>query len=152
LVTKGRRHSDYRFLSNVALADIAFVVRADSLPPLLESAARALTEVMVDRKTVLGRVVRKIELRSPTVDRLLYDFLTELIVIKDVDSLLFKDFKVSVASGPEERLACEARGEEIDRERHALRNDVKAVTMHMFGVKRAKGRAGRWEATVVLDI
>ena len=153
LVTKGGRHSDYRFLSNIALADIAFVARADSLPSLFESAARALTEVMVDRKTVVGRVARRIEVRSPTVDRLLYDFLTELIVIKDVDSLLFKDFRVSIASGREEqKLTCEMRGEEIDRERHALRNDVKAVTMHMFGVKKARGKAGRWEATVVLDI
>jgi SHS2 domain-containing protein len=148
----GRRHSDYRFLSNIALADIAFVARADSLQSLFESAARALTEVMVDRKTVVGRVGRRIEVTSPTVDRLLYDFLTELIVVKDVDSLLFKDFRVSIASGPEDRLTCEMRGEEIDRERHALRNDVKAVTMHMFGVKKPRGKAGRWEATVVLDI
>jgi SHS2 domain-containing protein len=152
LVSTGRRHSDYRFLSNIAIADIAFVVRGDSLPSLFESAARALTEVMVDRKTVVGRVDRRVELRSPTVDRLLYDFLTELIVIKDVDSLLFKDFKVSVVSASEPRLSCEMRGEEIDRERHALRNDVKAVTMHMFGVKKVEGRGGRWEATVVLDI
>ena len=56
MVGKGGRHSDYRFLSNIALADIAFVARADSLPSLFESAARALTEVMVDRKTVVGRV------------------------------------------------------------------------------------------------
>ena len=48
-------------------------------------------------------------------------------------------------------LDCVMLGEEIDRERHALRNDVKAVTMHMFGVKK-KGRRGWWEATVVLDI
>ena len=149
---KGSRRSDYRFLSKVALADVAFVARADSLPSLFESAARALTEVMVDRKTVVGRVERTIELASPTVDRLLYDFLTELIVIKDVDSLLFKDFRVSIAPGRERRLKCQMRGEEIDRERHALRNDVKAVTMHMFGVKEPRGKAGRWEATVVLDI
>jgi SHS2 domain-containing protein len=152
LVSPVRRHSDYRFLSNIALADIAFVARADSLPSLFECAARALTEVMVDRRTVVGRVERRIEIKSPTVDRLLYDFLTELIVIKDVDSLLFKDFRVSISSGREQKLVCEMHGEEIDRERHALRNDVKAVTMHMFGVKRAKGKAGRWEATVVLDI
>jgi SHS2 domain-containing protein len=152
LVSKGRRRSDYRFLSNIALADIAFVARGDSLPSLFESAARALTEVMVDRKTVVVRLERRITLSSPTVDRLLYDFLTELIVIKDVDSLLFKDFKVSIVSGKAMGLTCEMRGDEIDRERHALRNDVKAVTMHMFGVKKAAGKGGRWEATVVLDI
>ncbi len=152
MVSKGRRRSDYRFLSNIALADIAFVARGDSLPSLFESAARALTEVMVDRKTVVVRLERRITLSSPTVDRLLYDFLTELIVIKDVDSLLFKDFKVSIVSGKAMGLTCEMRGDEIDRERHALRNDVKAVTMHMFGVKKAAGKGGRWEATVVLDI
>ena len=152
MVSKGRRHSDYRFLSNIALADVAFVARADSLPSLFESAARALTEVMVDRRTVVGRLPRRIELRSPTVDRLLYDFLTELIVMKDVDSLLFKDFKVAIVPGLEPRLSCEMRGEEIDRERHGLRNDVKAVTMHMFGVKKVGGHAGGWEVTVVLDI
>jgi SHS2 domain-containing protein len=152
LVQGARRRSDFRYLSNIALADIAFVARGDSLPSLFESAARALTEVMVDRRTLVGRVERRIEVGSPTIDRLLYDFLTELIVIKDVDSLLFKDFQVSIVPGTEPRLTCETRGEEIDRERHVLRNDVKAVTMHMFGVKRPKGRRGRWEATVVLDI
>jgi SHS2 domain-containing protein len=40
-------------------------------------------------------------------------------------------------------------GEAINRERHRLRNDAKAVTMHMFGVKR---EGGLWKATVVLDI
>ncbi len=153
MVTKGTpRRSGFRFLSNIALADIAFVARGDSLPSLFEAAARALTEVMVDKRSLVGRVDRRIELRSPTLDRLLYDFLTELIVIKDVDSLLFKDFKVSITSGKEQRLACEMHGEEIDRERHVLRNDVKAVTMHMFEVKEPANKGGRWEATVVLDI
>jgi SHS2 domain-containing protein len=152
LVSQGGRHSDYRFLSNIALADVAFVARGDSLPSLFEAAARALTDVMVDRRTVVGRVERRIQVKSPSVDRLLYDFLTELIVIKDVDSLLFKDYKVSIASRRGHALACVMRGEEIDRDRHALRNDVKAVTMHMFEVKKEQGRRGWWEATVVLDI
>ena len=145
-MTAGRHHSDYRFLSNIALADIAFVARGDSLPALFESAARALMAVMVDGRTVVGRVERTIEISSPSIDRLLYDFLTELIVIKDVDSLLFKALKVTIRSGPkseEQTLTCVMRGEEIDRERHALRNDVKAVTMHMFGVNRR--REELWE-------
>jgi SHS2 domain-containing protein len=153
MASAGRRHSDYRYLSKIALADIAFVARGDSLPSMFESAARALTEVMVDRRTLAGRVERRTDVASPTVDRLLYDFLTELIVIKDVDSLLFKEFKVTILPGKAKRLTCQMRGEEIDRERHALRNDVKAVTMHMFGVKKAARKGGgRWEATVVLDI
>ncbi len=152
MVSKGRRRSDYRFLSNIALADIAFVARGVALPSLFEAAARALTEVMVDRRTIVARVERTIRVASPSIDRLLYDFLTELIVIKDVDSLLFKEFKVTILPGKENRLTCKMKGEEIDRMRHALRNDVKAVTMHMFGVRQRGGRSSGWEATVVLDI
>ncbi|MDG7005684.1 MAG: archease [Nitrososphaerota archaeon] len=149
MVARRAPRSGFRFLSKIALADIAFVARGDSLGSLFESAARALTEVMVDRRTVVGRVHRELEVSSPSVDRLLYDFLTELIVLKDVESLLFKEFRVEVATGRGFRLTCEMDGEAIDRERHALRNDVKAVTMHMFGVKKA---GPRWVATVVLDI
>ena len=150
MVKARRRHSGFTFLPNVALADIAFAVRADSLASLFESAARALTEVMVDRRSLVARVEKEVELGPASVDILLYDFLTELIVMKDVDSLLFKEFNVSITSGKESRLKCKMRGEEIDRDRHLLRNDAKAVTMHMFGVKKSRG--GRWEATVVLDI
>lgn len=141
--------SGFRFLSNIALADIAFVARGSTVEALFEASARALTEVMVDRRTVGGRVHKKIEVASPSVDRLLYDFLTELIILKDVDALLFKDFHAKITTSKGFRLTCEMDGEEIDRERHALRNDVKAVTMHMFGVKKTDSR---WEATVVLDI
>jgi SHS2 domain-containing protein len=142
------RRPFYRFLPEVALADVAFAARGDSPEMLFEASAMALTDVMVDRRGLRPTVERQVKLRSVDIDRLLYDFLTELIVLKDVDSLLFKRFEPHIS--PDGRsLACEMKGEPIDRERHRLRNDVKAVTMHMFGVKH---EAGLWKATVVLDI
>ena len=138
----------FRFLPDVAIADVAFSARATSLNGLFESAAEALTEVMVDRRSLRPVFAREVALVAEDLDRLLYDFLTELIIIKDVDSLLFKAFTVDIdEKGP--RLTCRMKGEQIDRVRHKLRNDVKAVTMHMFGIK--KERKG-WSATVVLDI
>ncbi len=103
---------------------------------------------MVDRNTLRPKIAREIAVASDDLDRLLYDFLTELIIIKDVDSLLFKEFKV-IVDARKSSLTCTMKGDVIDRVRHGLRNDVKAVTMHMFGITK-KGR--RWSATVVLDI
>jgi SHS2 domain-containing protein len=137
----------YKFLPDVALADIAFEADSASVGRLFESCARALSDVMVDRRTLEPRVTRRLRLKGVDPDGLLYDFLTELIVLKDVDSLLFKKFRVAVPG--DGSLEATAEGERIDRSRHRLRNDVKAVTMHMFGV-RLEG--GRWRATVVLDI
>jgi len=46
-------------------------------------------------------------------------------------------------------LVATLRGERIDPDRHGLRADVKAVTLHGFSLVR---RGSGWEATVVLDI
>jgi SHS2 domain-containing protein len=46
-------------------------------------------------------------------------------------------------------LFAEARGEEIDRQKHELSVDVKAVTLYRFGVVETEGG---WKATVVLDL
>jgi len=138
----------YRFLEKVAIADVAFEAEGGTLDNLFESCANALTEVMVDRRDLKPRVKVKIELAAESTDNLLYDFLTELIVKKDVDSILFKEFKLSLDEAGKS-LAGLARGEPIDRKRHRLRNDVKAVTTHLFGIKKS---ARGWSTTVVLDI
>lgn len=138
----------YKFLPDVALADIAFRAEGSSANELFETCARALTEVMVDARTVKKKSSRTITVTADDYDRLLYDFLTELIIVKDVDSLLFSEFNVEV-SDDGKSLSAQVGGEPIDRERHELRNDVKAVTMHMFGIVR---EGGKWSATVVLDI
>jgi SHS2 domain-containing protein len=138
----------YRFLPDVALADIAFEAESSTVDGLFESCAKALADIMVDPKTLRLKVTRRFSVAAEDLDRLLYDFLTELIVVKDVDSLLFGDTNVKVdKSGTS--LTAVAKGEPIDRERHILRNDVKAVTMHMFGVTHV---GDLWKATVVLDI
>ena len=138
----------FKFLDNVAIADVAFEARGRTLPALFESCARALTEVMVERKSVRPRKVERITLTSDSTENLLYDFLTDLIIRKDVDSILFREFRVSLdKSGT--RLGCVAKGEAIDRKKHRLRNDVKAVTTHLFGIRKS---AQGFSATVVLDI
>ena len=138
----------FRYLPDVALADIAFEAESDTVDGLFESCALAIADIMVDPSTLGASVERKLALASPDLDRLLYDFLTELIVIKDVDSLLFGSFNIRV-DATEPSLKATARGEPIDRARHHLRNDVKAVTMHLFGIVH---EGARWRTKVVLDI
>jgi SHS2 domain-containing protein len=138
----------FKFLPDVALADIAFRAEAPTLDGLFQTCAEAMTEIMVDPSGLKEGVTREFTISSEGLDRLLYDFLTEVIFAKDVDSLLFKEYKVSISQDGKSMVAT-AKGEPIDRERHSLRNDVKAVTMHLFGIARS---GKEWTATVVLDI
>lgn len=138
----------FRFIPDVALADIAYEASASTLKGLFEACALGLMDVMVDTRTVRAKVRKTISVSSADTERLLYDFLSELILVKDVDSMLFRSFDLKMGND-ERSLVCVAAGETIDRERHALRNDAKAVTMHMFGIRRG---GKNWKATIVLDI
>ncbi|MFH0809353.1 MAG: archease [Pseudomonadota bacterium] len=143
----------YHFLDDVAIADAAYEVHAESLPALFREAGEALMKVQVEN---LGDIRRarmvKIVLADERLDMLLYQFLQELVYYKDAQRLLLLVEAVEIEKGADEvwRLTAEAAGEEIDSEKHILAADVKAVTMHRFDVSH--GPDGTWRATVVVDV
>lgn len=139
----------WTFLDTIALADCAMDVEGTSLDDLFATAARALTEVMVDPATVVIAAERRVSLSAPSLDLLLYDWLSELLYLKDSEQMVFPDAEVQVVQGGPCHLEACLRGGTIDRERTALRADAKAVTFHQFTLEP---RAGGWHARLVIDI
>lgn len=140
----------YTFLEDVAIADVAFEASGDDIAELFKSCAEATFEVMADLTTVGQDTEKKIRLENKKVDKLLYEFLEELIYLKDLDCLLFSDFDIKIKKEDGiYQLEATAYGSTINSEKQDLKADVKAVTLHMFEVKQTKDG---WKARVVLDI
>ena len=141
----------YRFLENVAVADMAFEVRADTLSHLFSEAAEAFLSAHVSDPQSVERTQRvRVEVGAPALDLLLYRFLQELVYYKDVNRWLLHARQVSIQRmGAVYRLTARMAGETLDPARHEQRADVKAVTLHRLEVRPA-GRG--WRATVVVDV
>src|SRR3989338_949421 len=139
----------FKFIEEIAIADIAFEATAPTLDRLFEEAGMAASDIMVDPKTVKPALKKTLKLSANTVENLMYDFLSELIYLKDTKGLLFNKYSVKVKQAKEWTLSCVAMGDKIDRKRHDLRNDLKAITMHMFVVEQ---RGREWYSRVVVDI
>lgn len=140
----------FKFLDDIALADVAFEARGRDLPELFRNAARAFLEVTVEPEGVRLVRERTVSLRHEELGRLLFKFLNELIFLKDTERFAAAEAKVSIRGGPEGyTLKARLAGETLDEKRHKTRSDVKAVTMHLFEVAKTKGG---WRARVVLDI
>ncbi len=140
----------FKFLEKIAIADIAFEVTAPTLDRLFEDAGMAASDIMVNPKTVKPKLKKTLEISADTLENLMYDFLSELIYLKDTKGLLFNKYSIKVKQVKNEwTLSCMASGDKIDRKRHDLRNDLKAITMHMFVVEQ---RGREWYARVVVDI
>jgi SHS2 domain-containing protein len=139
----------YRFLEDVALADCAMEVEGRDLPDLFATAAAALARLMVDPATVPVTVERSLALSAPQLDLLLYDWLSELIFLKDRDRQIFPRARVQITGGSPFRLSARLQGGVIDAERTALGADPKAVTFHQFALEQA---GEGWRARLVIDI
>ena len=139
----------YEFLENIAVADCALEVQGADVADVFGTAARALAELMVDPATVVPDVERTITLEAPSLDLLLFDWLSELIYLKDTEQQIFPAVEVEVDNGPPCRLTARLRGGRIDHGRTGLRADAKAVTFHQFALEP---RDGGWRARVVIDI
>ena len=131
-------------------ADIGFLIKASTLNELFKSAALATFDVMTNLKIVKPKKSKKISLKNKNIDLLLFNFIEELIFLKDANYFLFSKFKIKINKNKDAYiLNCKAFGEKINTKKHELKVDVKAITLHQFYVKKIKNL---WNAKIILDI
>src|SRR3989338_6061404 len=118
----------YRFLPDVAIADVCFEAYAPNLNMLFKHAALAVEEIMVNTKTIKYKINQQVALEADTLEDLLIKFLEELIFLKDTKQLLFCKFIVHVVNKKPFRVKATLIGEQVDVNRHQLKTDVKAIT------------------------
>src|SRR5512139_1743361 len=107
-------------------ADIGLVVYGENLKALFENAGEAFFHLITDLRKVRRRVERRIHIGGESLDRLMVDWLSELLYLHDVENLLFKGFNIE--SVGEKGLQATVKGEFFQEGVHVIKTGVKAVT------------------------
>jgi len=141
----------YRFLDNVATADVAFEARGATLHELFLSAWEAALRTMIENpESINAKCTRHISIAENRLDFLLHDFLQKLLFFKDANYELHRVKKIHLTNEQDGyKIRAQLVGEPIDSMRHRMRVDVKAVTFHRLAVVEC---TSGWRATVVLDV
>jgi len=132
-------------------ADLGLRIRAATLEELFTEAARALFSVVVEEEQTI-QPAQRLDLTIPGDDRefLLFDWLRELLYHFDAEHLLLARFEVKLlGNGGLQGLQGSAWGEPLDRSRHELGHEVKAITYHGLRVEQTPEG---WLAEVIVDI
>ena len=128
-------------------ADLGLRVRAPDLNTLFAEAGLALfTAILEDPGTVVASQPLEVRLADDDREYLLFDWLKTLLYHFDAEHLVFARFDVEVR---EDGLTATAWGEPLDRGRHELGHEVKAITYHGLRVEQT---ADGWLAEVIVDI
>ena len=143
----------YKFREDISLADVAFDASADTLEKLFIDAAMAVENTMVHNvKSIESKKTVKIKTKAENEEKLLHNFLEELVFYKDAKLLVFGKFNVKIAFNKKNKifqLNAILHGEKINPKKHNMLVDVKSVTWHQFSLKKI---GSKWKATVVLDV
>ena len=128
-------------------ADIGIIVHGENLKTLYENAGEAFFHLITDLRKVKRRVERRVNIEGESLDRLMVDWLSELLYLHDVENLLFKEFNVE--SVGEDGLKATVKGEPFQDGVHVIKTEVKAVTYHQIEVRQ---ETGGWRAQIILDL
>lgn len=139
----------FRYRDDIAISDCAVEVWGDTLADLLATAASALAGLMAEPGAIAERRTAEVALAAEAPDRLLVDWLDELLFLKDRDRAIYPRAEVRVSESPPYALAATLHGDVVDPARTRRGMDVKAVTLHRLSVERADGG---WHGHFVLDL
>lgn len=142
----------YRILDDIALADVGFEVVGETPDELCRAAGQAVIELMADPRTVGGSWERTIEVTAESLAELLFDWLNQLVYLKDACGVLFHELRVDVTTPEPDglwRLRSTLWGAPVDPAILELRSDIKAVTKHLYMVSQ---EGAGWRARIVVDV
>lgn len=141
----------FRFLPDIATADLAFEAFGKNYSELFENVGLAVEKVMVRSDSVKPSKEYTFVKKEESLENLLFALLEELIYLKDAEMLVFNQMKCKVVK--EVRgwtLEARLSGERINPKKHKLGVDVKAATKHLFEIGQLPNKTFRCQ--VVLDV
>ena len=114
-------------------ADIGVKVWGTNVNELFENTAIAVTSLMINPLTIEKKIVKDLFIEGNNISSLLVNWITELLIIRDSEGILFRSFEVNV-SNDRKSLNAENWGEYVMGKN--LEMDIKAITYSLFKLEK----------------
>lgn len=127
-------------------ADIGVKVWGVNIDEVFENTAIAVTSLMLDPLKIGKNIVKDFIIEGNDLSSLLVNWITELLIIRDSEGILFSSFEVNV-SDDGKSLNAKNYGDYIMG--NDLEMDIKAITYSLFKLEKLDGQ---YYLQFVLDI
>jgi len=135
MTKKGLRSASeqcYELLDHTA--DLGVRVWGADLKELFTNSALAMYTLIADLDPVGPSLSFGVDAQAENRDELLKNWLSELLYYFHVKDILFREFIIDEIS--DKNISSVAKGEKIDKKRHNLKHEVKAVTYHNLKIEQ----------------
>jgi len=132
-------------------ADMGFRATGDSVEGAFCEAARALFSLMFALEEIQPQTEYRIEVSASSLSELLVEWLSELLVQKELSGLVFSRFEVAIIGDELSGFSAVGRalGEALDRKRHRPGAEVKGISYLGLDVSQ---RDEMWVVQAIVDV
>jgi SHS2 domain-containing protein len=135
----------YRFTDHTA--DFGIQAFGKTMEQVFENAAFAISDLITDTDILQGAHSQTISVTGYDRDDLMVNWLREILYLWNGMGMLVK--QTSVKEVTESRLKADITYDLYDKDRHEIKNEIKAITYHQLEVNRNKDG---WFANFILDV
>ncbi|NMX21487.1 archease [ANME-1 cluster archaeon GoMg4] len=142
---KQEEETKYRYIEHPS--DVGFEAYGATLEALFANAALAMYSFMTDVDEIETAEEREVTVNAEDLYSLMFDWLDEMLFLFESDSLVMKNFDITVDES-QFSITGKCRGGRFDPAKHESGIIIKAVTYNMMEIKKNEV----WHARVVLDV
>ena len=128
-------------------ADLGIDVYGGTQADLFVHAALALMGFITDLEKVDEQREQKVVMEEADPTYLFVNFLREVLYLINGEGFLFRSITIDIA--PHGCLQAIMKGEYIDRRKHEIKTEIKAVTYHQAAVMQTEQG---WQGRVIFDV
>ncbi|MBY8981959.1 MAG: archease [Candidatus Lokiarchaeota archaeon] len=144
------KESGFKFEEHTA--DVKARCWGKDLEDAFAQTAYALMATITPNLTKISKTKSKIiKIKSEDKEAVLFDFLSELLFLFDVERLVFNDIKIEsiIEINNQYELQAVLKGEEFNKEKHEIGTEVKAITYSYMKIEDKKDYT---EIQIIFDI
>ncbi len=131
-------------------ADIGIDVRANNLEDAFISSALATMNLVTDVDRIDSVITEEVELVSEDLYALLYDWVTEVIMLMNCDFFIASKYELKITKEDENYLlSAKLYGDTYDTNRYNYKTEVKAITYHMMKIESVENE---YHVKFIVDI
>lgn len=149
-----KKNTSKKFIYLDHTADVMFESYGSTIEEAFSNSAMAMFNILTDIKKVKPVKEYSIKIKSNKIEKLLFDFLDNLLFYLDTEHIIFSKFDISIKKDKGFfNLNCKCYGDNINNyDRHG---DIKAPTYNEMLIKKKtnkKNKKIKWIIRAVVDI
>lgn len=130
-----KRNTNFKYFDTTA--DIGIEVNSDDLTDAYINAALGTLNIITDIEKIPEKTARKIDIESEDEYGLLYDWITELLILLDSENFMASGYDIHITRDETSyKLSGKITGDYYDTDIYPYKTEVKAITYHEMNISR----------------